>query len=133
MKQKNLFNTKQQAVHEHDFSERLSRAKSFDPPLDSTDRKAVFESLVERFEHAAQGFADGFPDGRAHHWKQSVCKRVRIAPHGLPKSFLNGGRERLGQGWIAALIAPHDDRFSNNGADILGAAGAVVEPLLNVS
>ncbi len=91
MNQENLLDAIQQAVHQHDFGEGLAGAHRFHAPFQAARGKAIVERFVERFEHAAQSFGDGFADRRAHHREQRVGQHVRIAAHGFAQRFLNGG------------------------------------------
>ena len=56
--QEHLLYAKEQAVHHGHFAEGLSGTKRFDAPLEALPGKAVLESGVEGFEHAAKGFRD---------------------------------------------------------------------------
>ena len=65
--QEDLFDAIKQAVHHHNFGKRTASAERFDAPLNAAPRKAVLKRFIERLEHSAQSFGDGFADGRTHH------------------------------------------------------------------
>ena len=92
----------------------------------------MLQGLVERFQHGAKRFGDGFPNRGSHHREQRVGENVRVPANRFAKGFLNGGSQSTGQSAIATLIATHGDSLGDHGADILRTASEIFEAFLNI-
>ncbi len=72
MDQEHLLHAVEHRVDEDHFGERLARAQRFEPPLHGARRDRVLDGLVDRLDHAAQGFADGLADRGPDHGEQQL-------------------------------------------------------------
>ncbi|MCW5797291.1 MAG: hypothetical protein KIT40_02225 [Nitrospira sp.] len=85
--EKDLFDPIAQGMQQDDFCERFAGAQRFQSPLQALDRQAMFDGLIERLDHAAQGIGDGLANGRHHDRRDGIHDHMGLSPHGRPQRF----------------------------------------------
>ena len=83
----NLLHPINQGVQQHHLAERLARAPGFDPPAQPFPGEGHLHTFIQTFQHAAEGFRDGAPNGRAHDGKQNIGEGIAIFAERVLENF----------------------------------------------
>ena len=125
--EEDLLHPVDQGVQQHHLAERFAGAQGLEAPAQPFPGERHLQRFAQPFQHGAEGFGNGAPDGRPHEREQHAGEIQGIFAQGGLQDVFDGGLKGLGQAVV--LARPYENGFGDNLAHLAGVDVRVVQAL----